>query len=155
MILMIMIMIMMMVIKVRNEQTLGVWSDLVYDSIVLAKDELELAVVRLELLFLEENDFGTLWDLNADTGQAFGLSDEGEDLRIEVDVQLVVIWMSDNESGKKTSLCLLDLNNPSLPPFIFKVEQSVCDSVVVSDLLHGLLSLLGSEQLLGEVLHWD
>lgn len=55
------------IFKVGHEQTLGVWSDLVHDSVVLTEDELELVVVHLELVFLEKDDLGALWDFNTDS----------------------------------------------------------------------------------------
>ena len=49
------------------KKTLGVWSDLVDDAVVLSEDELELVVVHLELVFLQKNNLGTLWDINSDS----------------------------------------------------------------------------------------
>lgn len=92
-----------------NKKTLGVWSDFVDDSIILSQDELELIVVHFELVFLEQYDFSALWDIDTDSLKAFGFSDQGKDFRVEVHIELVVVWMSDDESGLKTSLCLLDL----------------------------------------------
>ena len=115
---------------------------------------MKFVIVGLELLFLEKNNLCTLRDLNTDTGEAFGFSNEGKDLSIEVDVQLVVVGMSDDEGGEKTCFCLLNFNNPSLAPFILEVEQSVGDTVVVGNLLHWLLRFLRPQKLLREVLHW-
>jgi hypothetical protein len=70
----------------------------------------------LELLFLEEHDLGRLWNVDSDSGEALGLTDEGEDLRVEVDVQTVVVWMSDDEGSLETGLGLLNLKGPLLPP---------------------------------------
>ena len=137
-----------------NQKTLGVGSDLVDNSVILSKDELKLVVVGLELLFLEKNNLSTLWDLNTDTGEALGLSNEGKNLGIEVDVQLVVVRMSDDEGGKKTCFCLLNFNNPSLAPFVLEVEQSVGDAVVGGDLLHWLLRFSRPQKFLREVFHW-
>jgi hypothetical protein len=83
------------VLKMWDQKTLGVWSDLVDDSVVLSKDKLKLVVVVLEFVFLQENDLGALWDVNTNSGKTLGLSDESKDLRVKVDVQLVVLWMSD------------------------------------------------------------
>ena len=63
-----------------HKKTLCVWSDLVYDSIVLSENKLKLVVVHLELIFLEKDDFGTLRNINSDSGETLGLSDEGKDL---------------------------------------------------------------------------
>jgi hypothetical protein len=56
----------------------------------------QLAVVHLELVFLEEDNLGTLRNVNTDAGEALGLTDEGQDLAVEVDIQLVVVGMSDD-----------------------------------------------------------
>lgn len=118
------------ILKMWNKQTLGVWSDLVDDPVVLSENELKLVVVHLELVLLEKNDLCALWDLNADSGQALGLSDEGENLRVEVDIELVVLWMSDYEGGLKASLGLLYLGSPFLSPEVLEGEEGVTDSVV-------------------------
>ena len=128
------------VLQVGHEETLGVGPDLVHDAIVLTKDEGKLVVVHLKLLFLEEDDLGALWNLNTDTGEAFGLTDQRHDLGVEVDIELVSVGVSDDERGEQTSLGLLDLNDPSLAPLILEVEERVGDAVVVSNLLNGLLA---------------
>ena len=73
-----------------HEERFGVGTDLVDNSVVLTKDECKLIVVHLELLFLKEDNLSALRDLNTDTGKAFSLTDQGHDLRVEVDVELVV-----------------------------------------------------------------
>ena len=52
------------IFKVRHEERLGVGTNLVDDSVVLSEDELKLILVGLELVFLEQNNLGTLWDVN-------------------------------------------------------------------------------------------
>ena len=141
------------VFQVGHEERFGVGADLVDDAVVLAEHKGELVVVHLELLFLEENDLGALRDLNSDTGEAFGLTDQGHDLTVEVDVEAIVAGITDDERGEKTSFGLLNLDNPSLPPFILEVEEGVGDAVVVGHLLDCLLSLLGAEMVTGELLH--
>ena len=137
----------------RHQEGLGVGANLVNDSVVLAEDEGKFVVVHLELLFLEEDDLGTLRDLNTDTAEALGLTNQGHDLAIEVDVELVVVWVTDNKCGKKASLGLLDLNNPSLAPLILKVEKVVGDLVVALHLSHGSSSLGRAQQVGRELLH--
>jgi hypothetical protein len=83
------------VLKMWDQKTLSVWSDLVHDPVVLSQDKLKLVVVVLELVFLEKHNLGTLWDVNTNSRQALGLSNKGKDLRVKVDVQFVVLWMSD------------------------------------------------------------
>ena len=136
----------------RHEKTLGVWSDLVDDSVILSQDELELVVVHLELILLEENNLGALRDVDSNSRQALGLLDKSDDLRVEVDVELVVLWMSDNESGLKSSLSFLDFMGPLLSPEVLEREESVTDLVVHLDESSGLLLL---DQVLWELLHWS
>jgi hypothetical protein len=83
---------------------------------------LQLVVVHLEFILLEEDNLGTLWDFNANSGKALGFSDECEDLGIEVDVELVVLWMSDYESSLKSGFGLLNFVGPLLSPKIFEGE---------------------------------
>jgi hypothetical protein len=68
------------VLEMWHEQTLGVWSNLVDNSVVFFKYKLKLVVVHLEFIFLKKDDFGTLRNINSDSGEALGLSDEGKDL---------------------------------------------------------------------------
>jgi hypothetical protein len=63
-----------------HEQALGVWSNLVDDSVVFFEYKLKLIVVHLEFIFLKKDDFGTLRNINSNSGEALGLSDEGKDL---------------------------------------------------------------------------
>jgi hypothetical protein len=120
---------------VWNEKTLGVWSDLVDDSVVFSQYKLKLIVVHFELVFLEKDNLGALWDFNSNSGQALSFSDESKDFRVEVDVELVVLWMSDYECGLKTSLSLLDFGSPFLSPEVLEGEEGVTDSVVHLDIL--------------------
>ena len=104
------------ILQVWHEEGLGVWSDLVNDSVIFSEDKLEFVIVHFELVFLQEDDLGTLWDINSDSSEALGFSNKGKDLRVEVDVKLVVLWVTDNESGLKSSLGLLDFGSPLLSP---------------------------------------
>ena len=63
-----------------NKERFGVWSDLVDDPVVLSENELKLVVVHLELVFLKKNNLGALWDIDTDSSEALGFSNEGEDL---------------------------------------------------------------------------
>jgi len=96
---------------------------------------LKFIVVHLELVFLEKNNLGALWNLNSNSGQALSLSDESKNFRVEVDVELVVLWMSNYKSGLETSLSLLDFSSPFLSPEVFEGEEGVTDSVVHLDVL--------------------
>ena len=124
------------ILQVRHEQALGVRPDLVDNSVVLSQDEVQLAVVHLELVFLEEDNLGTLRNVNTDAGEALSLTNEGQDLAVEVDIQLVVVGMSDDESGLESSLGLLNLMSPLLSPEVLEGEQGVAGLIVH---LHELL----------------
>lgn len=113
-----------------NKERLSVWSDLVNNPVVLSENELELVVVHLELVLLEKNNLGALWDIDTDSSEALSFSNEGEDLRVEVDVELVVLWMTNNKSGLESCFGLLDLGSPLLSPKILEGEESVTDLVV-------------------------
>ena len=137
----------------RNQKGFGVWSDLVDDSIVLLQNEFKLVVVRLEFIFLEKNNLGTLWDINSDSGQALSLSDKGKDLSIEVDIELVVFGVTDNESGLKTGFSFLNFVGPLSSPEILEREQGVTNLIVHLD-VSLKIGLLLVDQILWELFHW-
>jgi hypothetical protein len=62
-----------------HKETFGIWSDLVHNTVVFSQDKLELIVVHFEFVFLEEDNLGTFWDINSNSGQAFSFSDQGKD----------------------------------------------------------------------------
>jgi len=130
----------------------GVWSDLVDNSIVFLKDELKLIIVHLELVFLEKDDLGALWNVNTDSRKAFGFSDKSEDFRVEVNVKFVVLWMSDYQSGLKTSFGFFNFMGPFLSPEILEGEESVTNLVVH---LNESSRFLLFDEVLWELLHWS
>ena len=132
-----------------HKQRLGVRSNLVHNSVILSEDKLQLVVVHLELLLLEQDNLGGLRDVDSDSGDALGLSDEGQDLLVEVHVELVVLGMSDDQGGLETGLSVLYLLDPLFSPQVLEGEESVTDLVVV---LEGFLRLLLLDQVLGELL---
>jgi len=140
------------ILQVWYEERLSVWSDLVDDSVVFSEDKLKLVVVHVELIFLQKDDLGALWDINTNSSEALGFSNKGKDLRVEVDVKLVVLWVTDNESGLKSSLSLLDFGSPLLSPKVLEGEESVTNLVVHLDVL---LGLSGLDEVLWELLHWS
>jgi hypothetical protein len=80
---------------------------------------------------LEEDDLGRLWDFDGtNSGEALGFSDEGHDLRIEVDIESVVLRMSDDESSLEACFGSINLSGPFLPPEILIREQSITNLVV-------------------------
>jgi hypothetical protein len=104
----------------------------------------------LKLLLLQEDDLGRLRNVNSDSAEAFGFTDQGEDLRVEVDIEAVVVGVTDDEGGLETSLCLLDLEGPFLPPEVLIREESVTNLVV---LLDGALVVTLLGELWWELLH--
>jgi hypothetical protein len=130
------------IFQVRHKKRLGVGSDLVDDSVVLSEDELELVLVGLELILLQQDDLGRLRDINGtNSREALSFSDEGHDLRVEVDIQLVVLRMSDDKGSLEASLGTINLGGPFLPPEILIGEEGVTNFVV------GLDKLLGASKL--------
>lgn len=125
----------------RNKQALCVRSDLVDNSVVFSEDKVKFTVVHFELIFLQENDLSTLRNVNTDSGQAFCLTDQSQNLTVEVDIEFIVVRMPDNESGLKSSLCLLNLMSPLLAPEVLEREESVAGLVVHLHKLFGLLLL--------------
>jgi hypothetical protein len=110
------------ILKMWHKKRFGVWSDLVDNSVILTEHKLELIVVHFEFVFLKENNFGAFWDLNANSRQALGLSNESENLRVEVDIELIVLWVTDYECGLKTSLGFLNFLSPFLSPEVLEGE---------------------------------
>ena len=141
------------VLKMRHEQRLGVRADPADDTLIFSKHEGKLVVVHLKLLFLEQDNLGALGDLDADTAKAFGLADKSHDIGIKVHAESVVVRVTDDESGEKTCLGLVDLIDPSLPPFVLEVEEVVSDVVVALYLFHCLFGIAVAQKLLRELLH--
>jgi len=103
---------------------------------------------------LEEDNLGRLWNINSNSGQALGFSNEGEDLSIEVDVELVVLWVTDYESGLKTGFSFLNLVGPLLSPEILEREESVTNLVVHLN-VSLKIGLLLVDEILWELFHWS
>jgi hypothetical protein len=61
---------------------------------------------------LEKDDLGTLWDVDSDSGKALGFSDKCKDLRVEVNVKFIVLWVTDYQSSLQSSLSLLNFVRP-------------------------------------------
>ena len=61
--------------------------------------------------------------------------------------------MTDDEGGKEAGLGFLNLNDPSLAPFILEVEEGVRDAVVVRNLSLRASSLCRAKQVTRELLH--
>ena len=61
--------------------------------------------------------------------------------------------MTDDEGGKEASFSFFNLNDPSLAPFILKVEERVSDTVMVRDLPLCPSSLGRAEQVTRELFH--
>jgi hypothetical protein len=133
-----------------NEERLGVGSDFVDDAVVFAEDEVQLTVVVLELFFLQKDDLGGLRNVDSNTGEALSFTDEGKDLSVKVDVESVVVGVTDDEGSLEASLCLLDLEGPLLSPEVLVGEKSVTDLVV---LFHGAFVVTPLGYIRGELFH--
>jgi len=107
---------------VRHEQALSVGADLVDNSVILSQDKVKLRIVHLELVFLQKHDLCALRNVDSDSGEALGFTDESKDLAVKVHIELVVVGMSDYQSGLKSSLCLFYLVSPLLTPEILEGE---------------------------------
>ena len=132
------------------EQALRIRSNFVNDSVVFSEHKLKLVVIHLEFVLLEEYNFGGLRNVNSDSGQALRFSDQGQNLAVEVHVQLVVVGVSDDERRLQPRLRLFDLVRPLLAPQVLERKQDVADLVVHFD---ELLRVPLLDQVLGELLH--
>jgi hypothetical protein len=113
----------------------------------------KLVVVVLELLFLKKDNLCRLWDIDTDSAQALGFTDESEDFTVEVHVQLDrALFVSHNEGSLETSFGLFNLKLPLLAPKVLVREKSVADPVV---LLDRALVVLVLRVLWWELLHGD
>jgi hypothetical protein len=56
----------------------------------------KLRVVVLELILLEEDNLGRLRDVDSDSGKALGFTDQGQDLRVEVHIEAIVVGMAND-----------------------------------------------------------
>ena len=140
------------ILEMWDKKRFGVWSDLVYDSIVFLEDKLKLVVIHLELVFLEKDDLGAFWNVDTNSGKAFGFSDESKDLRVEINIKFIVLWMSDYQSSLQSSFSFLNFMNPLLSPEILEGEESVTDLVVHLNESSGFLLF---DKILWELLHWS
>lgn len=89
----------------------------------------------LEFFFLEQDNLGRLRNIDTNTTQALSFKNESKNLRVEVNIELVVVWVANDKSGLKTSFCFFDLDGPFLTPKILIGEQSVTNLVKLLDWL--------------------
>jgi len=113
---------------------------------------LKLVVVHLEFVFLKKDDLSALRNVDSNSGKALSFSDESKDLRVEVDVEFVVLWVSNYQSSLQSSFSFLNFMRPLLSPKILEGEESVTDLVVHLNESSGLLLL---DEILWELLHWS
>ena len=140
------------ILEMWDKKRFGVWSDLVDNSIVFLEDKLKLVVVHLELVFLKKDDLGAFWNVNSNSGKAFGFSNKSKDLRVEINVKFIVLWVSDYQSSLQTGFSFLNFVRPLLSPEILEGEKSVTDLVVHLNESSGFLLL---DKILWELLHWS
>jgi len=140
------------ILKMWNKKTLGVWSDLVDNSIVFLKDKLKLIIVHLEFVFLKKDDLGAFWNVNSNSGKAFGFSNKSKDFRVEVNVKFIVLWVPDYQSSLQTSFSFLNFVRPLSSPEILEGEECVTDLVIHLNESSGFLLF---DKVLWELLHWS
>ena len=104
----------------------------------------------LELLFLQQDNLSWFGNVDSNTTQTFGLTDESKNFRVEVDIELVVVWVTNDEGGLETSFRFLDLDCPLLSPQILVREKSISDFV---ERLNWLLELTKLGKFWWELFH--
>ncbi len=92
------------VIEMRAKQHGRYRDDVGDDAVILRQRVLEVVVVGLELVLLQQHDPRAFGNLDAHPVQRFGLSDQLQDFLVEVHVELVVLWVPDNQRGLETRL---------------------------------------------------
>jgi hypothetical protein len=140
------------ILEMWDKKRFGVWSDLVDNSIVFLENKLKLVVVHLKLVFLKKDDLGAFWNVNSNSGKAFGFSDKSKDLRVEVNVKFIVLWVSDYQSSLQTSFSFLNFVRPLGSPEILEGEEGVTDLIIHLDESSGFLLF---DKVLWELLHWS
>mmetsp|Transcript_2729 Transcript_2729/g.9184 ORF Transcript_2729/g.9184 Transcript_2729/m.9184 type:complete len:228 (+) Transcript_2729:3396-4079(+) len=128
------------VLEVRFKQRRQHWRDLGHHRPVLVERVAQLVVVALQLVLLQHHRHGRLGHCDADAGQQLGLTDQLQDLAVEVDVQLLVGWVADEQRGGDAGFGRLDRLGPRHVPERLKLHHGACDPVVRA---HNLLGLLG------------
>jgi hypothetical protein len=113
------------VINMWGKQRTSIRPDFVDNSYALTNNILELVVVVFELVLLQQYNLSRLRNLDANTCKTLGLSDESEDLTVEVDIQFKILVMTDEESCLETSLCTINFFLPLLTPHVLIREESI------------------------------
>mmetsp|Transcript_56296 Transcript_56296/g.182834 ORF Transcript_56296/g.182834 Transcript_56296/m.182834 type:complete len:278 (-) Transcript_56296:1141-1974(-) len=102
------------------------------DTAVLPQEEAQLGVVHLELLLLQEDHprgFGHLDVPHA--AHAASLANEHEDLRVEIDMEAIVVFRMLNDQGRlQTRLDGLDRIHPGLKPQSLEFDKCLRHLVV-------------------------
>ena len=106
-----------------------------HDSLVFFQDVKKFVVVHFELFFLEKDNSGTFWDGNTLSVETFGLSDELHDVDIEVDIEFLLGFVSDDQSGLEGGFGSFDFLHPKIIIPHFVNGQHFTQSVVVSIVL--------------------
>ena len=60
---------------------------------------MKFRMVVLEFLFLKEDNLSTLRNVNSNTGQALSFTNESKDLRVEVNIKLVIVGVTNDKSS--------------------------------------------------------
>ena len=83
----------------------------------------QVLIIRLELALLKQDDLSRLGDFDAYTVQALGFTDQLQDLGVELDVQGLVLWVSNDERGLEPCLGLVNGVDSNMVPKVFEGHQ--------------------------------
>ena len=83
-------------------------NDATQNAVIFAQRKEELMKITLELVFLQQNHFGGLRNLNSDALQAFGLAHQLQDLPIEVYKEATGLGVTHNQGRLQTSFGSID-----------------------------------------------
>jgi len=126
--------------------------NLTQDTLTFVFDEVQLIVVRLELLFLKEDDLGAFWNTTDSFSiKALRFSNQFLDVLFEVNLKLlhVVIFFTEKKRSLKTCLGSLDVVAPALSEVEFINDQILSDQV---ELIHVLFHVLVVDHVAWELL---
>jgi len=113
------------IFKMRDKKWFSVRSNLVYNSVVFSQHKLKFVVIVFELFFLKEHNFSWLGNIDSNTTQTLGLSDKSKNFGVKVNIELVIIRMTNDQCCLETSLSFFNFDCPFLAPQVFIREKSV------------------------------
>ena len=129
----------------RLQKRLDHWQDAHDNALVLTQGKAQHVVVVLELVFLQKHHLSAVRHVDPNTLQALRLADQLKDLAIEIDVQMPVLWVTNDESRLQAGLGSLHTLAPRVVPQGFELNQGPRNLVVSLD---HLLRLFGGHDIL-------